>query len=64
MKLLAFIFEQPSYFLYLHVFYHSVQRVRMFKPTLGGVNLVVHVQTWYQRVGIQLLPINIHELCR
>ena len=52
----------PSYFLYMsYIFYSSVQRVHVFKPKLGDVNLVVHVQTWYQRVGIEMMQINMHE---
>ena len=51
-----------SYF--LCIFYHSVQRVHVFKPKFCDVNLVVHVQTWYQCVGIELLQTAMHELCQ
>ena len=43
----------PSYF--LCILYHSVQRVHVSKPKLGNVNLDVHVQNWYWRVGIEPL---------
>ena len=36
----------------------------MFKSKLGDVNLVVKVQTWYQRVDNELMQINMYELCQ
>ena len=50
-----------SYFLYID--YYSVQRVHVFQPKLSDVNLDVHVQNWYQRVGIELMYIDMHEIC-
>ena len=52
----------PAYFVY--IFYYSVQREHEFKPTLSDVNLAAHAQTWNQCVGIELLQINMHELCQ